>query len=81
MRSVDDRSRGRDPAESDGAFGAPTWVALLPVSVVALGTPTQPVERLMTLQSGFDKLVLMLTRVRWPQPRPLLRGLLGFRFR
>lgn len=38
--------------------------ALFPASIVALGTETQPVERLMGLQSVFSRLVGVLTGVR-----------------
>ena len=55
MHSDEYRSGGADPRKSEGAFSAPTWVALLPVSVVALGSAEQPVERLLMLQSAIAK--------------------------
>ena len=42
--------------------------SLLPVSVVALGAPAEPVERLMGLQSAFSRLVVLLTSFRLPRP-------------
>jgi len=79
MQSDDHRSYRADLRRLDGSSSAPISVALLPVSVVALGTPTAPVESLIGLQSGFNKLVLMLTSIRWPRPRQSLRRLLALR--
>ena len=38
-----------------GAFDAPAWAALMPHSIVALGTAGQPIERLWALQSAIAK--------------------------
>jgi hypothetical protein len=46
--------------------------SLLPVSVVALGAPAEPVERLISLQAGFSKFVHMLTSLRRPRRSPPL---------
>ena len=54
--------------------------ALFPASIVALETETQPVERLMGLQSAFSRLVAVLTGVRWPQPTLLHRKTRAVRF-
>jgi hypothetical protein len=40
---------------------AADWVALLPVSVVALGTPAQPVEKLLSVQSAIIRAVNAIT--------------------
>ena len=55
--------------------------ALLPASIVAVGGPEQPVERLMTLQSAIAQAVHMASglgqaRIRLPRGR-----VLGFRLR
>lgn len=79
MRSDNHQSYRADASKTDGTRGAPAWVALLPVSVVALGTPTQPVESLMTLQSGLNRLMRILTGVAWPRWKPSMRQLLTLR--
>jgi hypothetical protein len=56
-------------------------MALLPASIVAVGGPEQPVERLMTLQSAIARAVHMASGLGQFRIR-LLRGrLLGFRLR
>lgn len=39
---------------------------LFPISIIAFGSPTQPVERLMALQSAVSKAVHALTALRLP---------------
>jgi hypothetical protein len=39
------------------------WAALLPVSVVALGTPAEPVEELLSVQSAITRAVNAITHV------------------
>lgn len=79
MPSVNHRSYRADSPKSDGAFGAPAWVPLLPWSVVAFGAPAQPVESLMTLQSGVNRLLRLLTSFELPRRRPFFRRLLALR--
>jgi hypothetical protein len=81
MQSDDHRSDLPDLRSADGNYSVPTSVALLPVSVVALGTPTQPVEQVMSLQSGFNRLVRMVTSVKRPRPSQSLRRYLALRIR
>ena len=57
MRSDDHRTSRSQPLTLDATSGAADWAALLPVSVVALGTPAQPVERLLSVQSAINKVV------------------------
>lgn len=69
----------RMAAERERRAAAQT--ALLPASIVAVGGPEQPVERLMTLQSAIARAVHMASgwsqfRIRLPRGR-----LLGFRLR
>jgi hypothetical protein len=52
---------------------------LLPVSIVALGAPAGPVERLMGLQSAFSRLVVLLTSFRLPRPIRSPRPSIGHR--
>jgi hypothetical protein len=59
------------PAKWETAPSTPVWSALLPVSVVALGSAEQPVERLLTLQSAIAKGVHLATVV--ARLRPTLR--------
>jgi hypothetical protein len=47
--------------------GLPDWAGLMPVSIVALGTPSRPVERLMGLQSATYRLVVWLGGIRLPR--------------
>jgi hypothetical protein len=42
---------------------------LMPVSIIALGAPTQPVERLMAVQSAIARLVGWLADLRLPRLR------------
>ena len=44
-------------------------LGLIPVSIVALGAPAQPVERLMALQSAIARLVGWLADLRLPRVR------------
>jgi hypothetical protein len=62
MRPDGDRPRDTESASSSGAFGAPAFVALLPASVVALGSAKQPVDRLMALQSAVARGVDLVTQ-------------------
>ena len=80
MQSHNNRSRGTDPRAPDSKFGVPTWVSLLPVSVATFGSPEQPVERLMALQSALAKAVHLVTSVGRFRLRSYLRGLLRFVF-
>jgi hypothetical protein len=48
MRPDGDWTHDTVSANSSGAFSAPAFVALLPVSVVALGSAKQPIDRLWT---------------------------------
>ena len=62
-----------DPAEAPARSHAADALALFPVSIVALGVPAEPAERLIGLQSGIARFVDLLTSFRTPhfrQPRP-----------
>jgi hypothetical protein len=54
-------------AHRGGIGGVPDWAALIPVGVVALGTPSQPVERLIGTQAAAYHLVMVLGNIdfRW----------------
>ena len=77
MRPDGDRPHDAESANSSGVFGAPAFLALLPVSVVALGSAKQPIDRLMALQSAVARgvhLVAQAGRIRlslsahgWPR--------------
>ena len=54
-------------------------VALLPASIVAVGGPDQPVERLMTLQSAIARAVHLVTVVSRLRLRLPFYGLLRIR--
>lgn len=62
-----------DEAAKNGGTGAPslTPFALMPVSIVALGPFSQPVERLMAVQSAVAKLVDLLTTPGFALPHSL----------
>jgi hypothetical protein len=60
MRSNRHRPNGSYSYSGSGAL--PDWAALNPVSIVALGAPAQPVERLIGLQSAVYRLIVMLGR-------------------
>ena len=55
MTIVQDRSREGLTESSTGAFHTLAPVMLLPVSIVALGSPEQPIDRLMALQSAVGR--------------------------
>jgi hypothetical protein len=59
--------------EGDGAMQSnrnlDNGLSLFPVSIVALGTPEAPVERLMGVQSAISKGVELLAALRLPLPR------------
>ena len=44
-------------------------LGLMPVSIIALGAPAQPVERLMVIQSATARLVGWLADLRLPRLR------------
>ena len=70
--------------ESDAtgmALGTPAWSPLLPASIVAVGTPDQPLERLLTLQSAIGRAVHLATIVGRLRPKLRLNGLPRLRFR
>ena len=62
MRPDGDRPHDAESANSSGAFSAPAFVALLPVSVVALGSAKQPIGRLMALQSAVARGVQLVAQ-------------------
>ena len=59
--------------EGDGAMQSnrnlDNGLSLFPVSIVALGAPEAPVERLMGVQSAISKGVELLATLRLPLPR------------
>jgi hypothetical protein len=77
MQSLDRRSAGTDPRTLDANLGLPASIALLPVSVATFGSPEQPVERLLGLQSAIARGVHALASLGqfrvWPSLRELLR--------
>jgi hypothetical protein len=78
MRTQENSQRCRS---FEAKAGLPAGLALFPVSVVALGTPDRPVERLMGLQSAIAKGVHLATaigQVPWRASfRELLRSAFG----
>ncbi len=54
------------PTKSAGPGAVPDWAGLMPVGIVALGTPSQPVERLMGAQSLVYRLIVRLGELRLP---------------
>jgi len=81
MQSDDVQSGQADQPYSGATFGAPTWVPLLPPSIVAVGGADQPIERLLTLQSAVAKAVHLVTLVGRLRPRLHPNGLLTVRLR
>jgi hypothetical protein len=77
MQSPDSRSAGTDPRALDANRGLPASIALLPASVAASGSPEQPVERLLGLQSAIARSVHALASIGqsrvWPSLRELVR--------
>lgn len=63
-------------ARPDSAVRTPAWPGLHPVPIVALGTPSQPVEHMLGAQSAVYRLIVMLERIRLPRKHASLRGLL-----
>lgn len=57
-------NRSTRPAES-GAV--PDWAGLMPAGIVALGAPSQPVERMMGAQSAVYRLIVRLGELRLPR--------------
>ena len=45
------------------------WLGLTPVSIIAFGAPTQPVDRMMAVQSAVARLVGWLAALRLPRLR------------
>ncbi len=78
MRTDDHPSLRKDPWEAEAGLGVPGPVTLIPAGVIALGTPTKPIEGLMALQSGFARLVRTLMGAGWRRERRL-HGLLAQR--
>jgi hypothetical protein len=78
MQSHENRSRSINSAS---AFSPPAWAALLPHSIVALGSGEQPIERHWTLQSAAAKGVHLATTVWNLRLRRPFRAVLNFRFR
>ena len=66
-----------DPAEANPSVA--TGLDLLPISIIALGSPAQPVERLMWLQSATAKAVDLVTSFRFSALRRPLPGWLRLR--
>jgi len=75
MQSNEGKSRDTDSREPGSAHGAPAWIPLLPASIVAVGRPEQPVERLLTLQSAIARGVHLATVVGRRRPKLRLTGL------
>lgn len=81
MRSDDHQAGPADPPKTNAPFGTATWAALLPVSIVAVGSTGQPIERLLTLQSAIAKAVHVATFVGRLRPRLSRPWVLRLRFR
>src|SRR5260370_27217994 len=75
------RSRTSTSASSDRALSPPAWAALLPHSIVALGSGEQPIKRLWALQSAVAKGVHLATTVWNLRLRRPFRAVLNVRFR
>lgn len=61
-------------AGNDSANHMPDWAGLHPVPIIAFGTPSRPVERMMGAQSAVYRLVVMLERIRLPRKLPSYRA-------
>jgi hypothetical protein len=68
MHSDDERFPRAGFSKNGGNSNTPTLMTLFPVSVISTGALAQPAERLMDLQSGFSRLVVLLTSFRWSRP-------------
>lgn len=73
MQSNEQPSRHAGFAGSDNDPIAFAAAAMFPASIIAHGAAAQPAEHLMGLQSGFSKLVSLLTNVRLPRLGSSLR--------
>lgn len=72
MSDFDERDeRIRQADERRAALGGARQVraSLFPCEIVALGASQYPVERMMGLQSGFYRLLVLLDGFRWPGMR------------
>jgi alkanesulfonate monooxygenase SsuD/methylene tetrahydromethanopterin reductase-like flavin-dependent oxidoreductase (luciferase family) len=81
MTQERDRPCDTEMVTSRGAVLVPASIALLPVSVVAVGSPEQPVDRLMALQSATARGVHMVTQVARIRLSLPLHGWPSLRFR
>ncbi len=68
MRSEITPKTQTDPAEAVIDSCAADGLALFPTSVIALGSPAPPIERLAALQSAAAKAVDLLTTPRFFRP-------------
>ena len=84
MQSPDSWSAGTDPRALDTNLGLPASIVLLPASVAAFGSPEQPVERILGLQSAIARGVHALASIGqfrvWPSLRELLRFVANGRY-
>ena len=60
---------GRGDAEMKPANNLADRLGLVPVSIIALGAPTQPVDRMMAVQSAVARLVGWFADLRLPRLR------------
>ena len=81
MQSNERESDGSGPQESPMAPDARAWLPLLPISIVAVGGPEQPLEKLLTLQSAIAQAVRFVTVVAHLRPTLRLNRLPHLRFR
>jgi len=73
------RTNTRDTTNTDRnqTGGTPDWAGLIPVSIIALGAPSHPTERMMGAQSSVYRLIVALENIRLPKRLPSFRGLFG----
>jgi hypothetical protein len=81
MQSREHRGREANSDTSQAPPLTPSWAALVPASVVALGDAEQPVERLLPLQSAISQAVHLVTAIGQWRPRLRLSSLPNLRLR
>lgn len=80
MRSDDYESGWCDPWEAPVSGGA-AWSPPVPASIVAMGSPEQPLEQLLTLQSAIGRLIHLATAAGRLRPKLRFNALPSLRFR
>jgi len=76
MQANNSKAQNTRKSNQGTTGGVPDWAGLHPVSIVALGTPSQPTGRMMGAQSGVYRFIVMLEQIRLPKIAPTsIRGL------